>query len=496
MSLDNIIYGKNKDERIVNISIRDDKVFIFKELDDGVYVEEQPYRHWILAPKKINDSFTPLKGSQHFKWYKEYDSIKNYYDSKKNLYKYGCYTAHNFQENFMMRHGYTYFKGMKTTDVSMLSFDIETTGLNAEAPDAEVLLVTNTYRKGNYYESKTFCVNDYDSDRSMLIDWANWVCELDPSILLGHNIVLFDIPYILHRCPELPIGRFGVPLALDNFSREFRKDGSQTYTYKRVNCFGREVVDTFFVAIKADIARKYENYRLKGIIKQEGLEEEGRQHYDATLIKKNWNDIEERKKIIAYAEADSRDPLKLFDLMIPSFFYLTPYIPKSFQVMTESATGSQINALMVRSYLQEGESVANSTEATVFEGAISFGNVGIYDNVFKVDVASLYPSIMRHYKIFPKNKDTNGNFLQMLNYFTNERLKNKKLAKDTGERFYDDLQNAQKVVINSAYGFMGANGLNYNYPDGAALVTRYGREILNRAIIWATGRTFEEIKNG
>lgn len=493
MMLEDIIYGKNKETNIVNISVKDDTVFIFKEFSDGVYVEEKPYRHWVLTPKSFDDSCVRLKGNEYFKYYKDFDSTKEFFEAKKNLYKYGMYTAHNFSENFMMRNGYTYFKGMKTSEVSMLSFDIETTGLDPQADDAEVLLVTNTYRKGDYYESRTFCTNDYASDAAMLLDWANWVCELDPSLLLGHNIVLFDIPYILQRCPGLPLGRFGTELTLDSFPREFRKDGSQTYTYHRVNCFGREVVDTFFVAIKADISRKYENYRLKGIIKQEGLEEEGRQHYDASLIRKNWHNPEERKKIIAYAEADSRDPIKLFDLMIPSFFYLTPYIPKPFQIMTESATGSQINALMVRSYLQADQSVAKDSPAAEFQGAVSFGNVGIYDNVFKVDVASLYPSIMRYYEIFPKGKDYNNNFLKMLNYFTDERLKNKKLAKETKERFYDDLQNAQKIVINSAYGFMGASGLNYNYPEGAALVTKYGREIITKSIEWATGRTIKHV---
>lgn len=489
MSNNDVIYGKNKDENIVNISIKDDTVFIFKETEDGVWVEEQPYRHWVLSPKKYNDSFVELNGNQHFKWYKEYNTINDFYEAKKSFYKLGCYTAHNFQENFMMRHGYTYFKGMKTTDVSVLSFDIETTGLNAHASDAEVLLVTNTYRKGDYYESKTFCVNDYSSDKEMLLDWANWVCEIDPSILLGHNIVLFDIPYILARCPELPIGRFGVNLTVDSFVREFRKDGSQTYSYNRVNCFGREVVDTFFVSIKYDIKREFENYKLKSLIAELKLEEADRQHYDGGLIRQNWNNPEERKKIIAYAEADSRDPIKLFDKFIAAFFYLTPHIPKPFQIMTESATGSQINGLMVRAYLQHNNSVAKASDSVEFEGAISFGNVGIYDNVFKVDVSSLYPSVMLQYKISPKEKDYNNYFLSTLEFFTKERLKNKKIAEETKDPYYKGLQESQKAFINSAYGFMGASGLNYNDPAGAALVTRYGREVVTKSVVWATGHT-------
>jgi DNA polymerase elongation subunit (family B) len=308
---------------------------------------------------------------------------------------------------------------------------------------------------------------------------------------------MFDIPYLNTRALinniQLNLGRNGSDLDIETNTRELRKDGGQTYTYHRINCFGRDMVDTFFLAIKYDIGKKYVSYGLKSIIKQEGLEKTGRQHYDASQIKVNWANLDERAKIIQYAEEDSEDPIKLFDLMVPSFFYITPYIPKTFQVMTESATGSQINSLMVRSYLQKGMSVAEGSDAVDFEGAVSFGNPGIYDNVFKVDVASLYPSIMRHYNIFPKGKDYNGNFLKMLEYFTIERLKNKKLAKETEDRFYDDLQNAQKVVINSAYGFMGAQRLNYNYPHGAAETTRYGREIITKSVEWATGCTLEHV---
>lgn len=487
--VDDIVHGKNKETNIVNISFKNESVYIFKEYDDTVSYEQIPYKHWILTEKPLPDS-TRLKGEQTYKWLKEL-SYKEFSETKSLYYKINAYTMYNQSEAFMTRYGYTYFKGMKSTDVSVLSFDIETSGLDANAKDAKVYLITNTFRKNSEMISKTFNVEDYNSDKDMILAWAEWVKKLDPSVMLGHNIVMFDLPYITARVDgTLNIGRLNTNLEIEDKVREFRKDGSQSYSYNRINIFGREIVDTFFLAIKADIARKYENYRLKNIIKQENMEEADRQHYDGGAIRDNWDNPEERKKIVAYAEADSRDPIKLFDLMIPSFFYLTPYIPKTFQVMIESASGSQINSLMVRSYLQEGFSVAQGSPAIEFEGAISFGNVGIYDNVFKVDVASLYPSIMRHHKVYPKSKDYNSNFLIMLNYFTEERLKNKQLAKTSGERFYDDLQNAQKVVINSAYGFMGAKGLNYNYPEGAATVTRYGREIIKKALWWASTRNF------
>ena len=157
------------------------------------------------------------------------------------------------------------------------------------------------------------------------------------------------------------------------------------------------------------------------------------------------------------------------------------------------ASGSQLDSLMIRSYLQDGMSLPKTSKKEEFEGAISMGVPGIYKNVRKVDVASLYPSIMLQYEIYDKKKDPNRHMLQMLEYFRNQRLTNKKLAKETGDRYYDDLQNAQKIMINSMYGFMGAGYLLFNYPQGAADVTRYGREILLKGVEWATGHTLVKV---
>jgi DNA polymerase elongation subunit (family B) len=488
----NIIYGKDATKKITNISVKDDLVYIFTE--DGHHT--LPYKHWVLSAKS-HEGFTKLKGNQHYQYIKEYETLDSFLAVKDAVYKHRMYTSQNYTEAFMLRHGYTYFKGMKVSDMSLVSFDIETTGLNPYADNAQVLLITNVYRKNGIAVNKTFCVDDYETQYDMITDWCLWLMEKDPSAIIGHNIIIFDLPYIKAQMDKaglpLLLGKLEQPLEIEDKIRELRVDGTQTYSYQRINIFGREIVDTFFLAIKADIAKKYDSYALKKIIEQEGAEKPGRQRYDASDIAKNWSIPEEKVKIIQYAEDDAEDPIKLFDLMVAPFFYLTPHIPKPFQLMVESATGSQINSLMVRSYLQDGCSVAKADEIESFEGAISFGNPGVYDNVLKVDVKSLYPSIMRHYKIFPKGKDFNGNFLKALDYFTEERFKNQALAKETNDSYYKDLEQAQKVFINSTYGAMGASGLNYNYGEGASLVTKYGRDIITKAVEWASGHTLEKV---
>jgi DNA polymerase elongation subunit (family B) len=324
----------------------------------------------------------------------------------------------------------------------------------------------------------------------MIDAWCDWVRLMDPSIIAGHNIFSYDLIYLAHCAADndtsLFLGRDNSDITFDKYESKFRKDGSQFYHYHKVHCYGRELIDTMFLSIKYDIGRKYESYGLKSIIDAEGLQVKDRVFYDAASIRHNYKIKEEWEKIKQYALHDADDALALFDLMAPSFFYLSQSVPKPFQMIIESASGSQINSMMIRSYLQDAHSLPKADEVVKFEGATSFGNIGIYKNVFKVDVASLYPSVMLHYNIHDSSKDPNANLSKILKIFTEERLKNKKLAKT--DKYFSDLEQSQKIIINSMYGFMGAPGLLFNYPLGAAMVTERGREILADSIKWATAK--------
>lgn len=490
-----IIYGINKEEHIVSVSVKDDKVFIFKEINGKISIETRPYYHFVLYSKKLNESLIPLEGRQRYKYIKEYN-LEQFNDVRKHLFKTDSYTIWNPVENYITRNGLTYYKGVKIQDVSLLSFDIETTGLDPLKSDAQVLLITNTLRKQGQIQKVTFRADKYESEKVLIEAWADWVREVDPSILLGHNIIMFDIPYLNSRYKvltgnELCLGRLDLPISINEKPSQFRKDGSQSYTFHKISCFGREIIDTFFLAIKTDIGRKYESYGLKAIIKHEGLEKQGRTHYNAANIKNDWADPVKREEIIKYGEDDADDPIKLFDLMVPPIFYMTQYIPKSFQSMIESASGAQLSGVMNRAYIQKNKSIPAASEAKEYEGAISFGIPGIYKNVFKIDFSALYPSIMRQYKVYDKNKDDDKVFLTVVETFAEFRQRYKSLYKETGDKHYDDMQNVAKVVANSCYGFLGASGINFNSPECAAFITAKARELLTFSIKWATNKDVE-----
>ena len=496
--MNKLLYGKDITERIVGIEPQDDFSEIFIEKDGKISSEFVPNKYWILAHEKLNNGFIRLRGDLHYKWGIQFTK-RSEYQKFRNVFKANdTFSIYDPKESFMVNKGLTYYKGMSLKDVSILSFDIESTGLKHDN-DAKVLIISNTIRKNGTVIRKLFTHDEFDTNGEMIDEWCQWVRDQDPSIICGHNIFGFDFGYLAFCAArdgyQLQLGRNGSNLRFEDRESKFRKDQTQDLHYFKAHIYGREIIDTMFLSIKYDIAsKKYESYGLKQIIKQEGLEVKDRQFYDASTIRDKYKDPVEWEKIKKYAIHDADDALALFDLMAPSQFYWTQIVPKSFQSIVSGATGSQINSIMIRSYLQEAHSIPKADEMREsFEGAISAGSPGIYTNCLKWDVASLYPSIILQYQIYSKDKDPEKNFLKMVETLTKERLKNKKLAKETGNRYYKDLEQSQKIGINSSYGFMGAPGLNFNYLKGASEVTKYGREILKTAIKWATG---EDLDNG
>jgi len=493
-----IMYGNDPTTNIVGSEVKNNYLINYIAAGNKTVTEKRDFYYYVLLEEYDNkQNCGRLEGKNDFQYYVKFEDKQEAYQYCKQLgYNnkkfWRCY---NPVESAMLREGFTFYKGMSINDVSVMSFDIETTGVKIN-DNSFVTLISNTYRdRSGNISRKLFSFDEYDSPKDFISAWCVWFRQCDPDIVVGHNIFAFDFPYLANFASlnktKINLGRNASAISIDRADRKFRKDGSQTYDYNNVSIFGRQVVDTFFLSMKYDIGRNYPSYGLKAIVKHENMDKADRQYWDFNKNKEPWNNPVDWKQFKQYAVDDADDALKLFDLMAPQYFYYAQSIPKPFQEIINTATGSQVNAFMMRAYLQDSKAVPAPSEKAEFEGAISLGNPGLYQNVFKVDVASLYPSIMLEYRVTNDKKDPDNRFLEAVEFFTNQRLENKRLAKETGERRYNDLSNGQKIMINSFYGFMGATGLNFNYPEGAAEVTRRGREILIKAIEWATGEKFE-----
>ncbi len=502
-----LIFGYNNLERIVSVEPMEGKLIIFKEMKDStIQIEELELDYWFLTHDLLSEKQMKLNGNQWYRYMATFSSFDEKEAAKKKVLKSGyfkdnIYQMYDKKEASLVRNGMTYFKGMKDpSEISILSVDIESDGLK-QTNNSEIYLITNTFRKQNKITQKYFDLSNFKNQKEMIDSWCNWVREVDPSIVIGHNFYMYDLPYLNHVAEingtELLLGRDGSTIKFNTYESKKRKDGSQDYMYKKAWIFGREIICSLFMSIDYDIGRNFTSYALKQVVKDLGMEKFDRSYVDASQIKTYYKnrqkDPEMWQKVIQYGIEDSEDPIKLFDIMIPAKFFFTQSVSKSFQEMCTSASGSQLNNIMVRSYLQNGNSIAKSSPSKPFKGAISIGFPGFYKNVVRWDAAALYPSIMRQHKLYDKVKDPNAKFIDLVEYFTLERLLNKKLAKETGLQYYKDLEQTMKVSINSCYGFLGTPGLNYNYPDGAEFITTKGRELLERMIKWASGKTLNEL---
>lgn len=493
--MNKLVEGKANIKGIVGLEINENKAILFVQDQNGnISTITKPHRFWILSHVPLTNNPPKLSGNLHYSYGYQFENRKAWSAQRAKWKDQDIYSIWNEQEACQVKDGYCYYQGLQQKDISLLSFDLETTGLDGNAPDAKILLISTTYRDQHGSVNKLFSYDDYENEREMIDDFCTYVCAKNPSLLVGHNVISYDFVYLDARArannTELLLGRDGSAARLSNYESNFRLDGNRDLNYRKVKVYGREIIDTFFLAISFDVAKKYESYALKPLIKQLGFEKLGRQFYDAGLIRKNYTNPDEWVKIKQYAIDDAEDAVKIWDFMGGPYFYSANNIPKPFGEIVVSATGSKINSMMVRAYLQDMHSLpkASPIDDVKVEGGISFGVPGIYKSVLKIDLKSAYPSQILRFKIYDKEKDPNAYFYEIVKYFTERRFEYKKKAKETGLKYWKDLDDTSKIFINSAYGALNTRGLLFNSPHNAAKITKETRNVIDLALKWASGK--------
>src|SRR5690606_19326441 len=162
-------------------------------------------------------------------------------------------------------------------------------------------------------------------------------------------------------------------------------------------------------------------------------------------------------------------------------------VPRRYERIADAGAATGIlDPLLVRAYLRAGQALPAHApgDGTEHAGAaLHLFAAGVAHRVVKADVASLYPSLMRQYRIGPA-RDRLGVLLALIDRLVEERLAAKAAAKSlppgSPERFaHEAVSAAMKLVVNSAYGYLGAGGLTrFSDVHAANEVTRRGREIL------------------
>jgi DNA polymerase I len=458
-------------------------VTLYRRVGSQTQRDVVPLQNWLVARKPQAGS-TQLAGPHELRHLVLSSDAKAVGDRARMLAPDQRHAYLDPITSHLVATGETQFKGMQFSQLRRLQFDIETLDVNPDHDDGAIVIIA--VRDNSGYE-EVLSLDQFPTEAALIEAFVRVVRERDPDVLEGHNVFNFDLWYLAARAKrfgvELTLGRDpNIPMWLDDSLRRTTLSG-MVIKYYRIE--GRQICDTFISTVRWDVGRKLPNYKLKHVVRHLGIGDEQRILVDAANMRALWADPDMRARLKAYCLDDARDTDRLSVLVTPNEFYQVQMVPETLQSIAGVGIGSRIERLMVRAYLRARWAIPRPRPALPIEGAFSAAFLtGLFHDVMKCDVESLYPSLMLARGIAPWDDDL-GVFLPMLSELRRMRLETKRAAEQArnegrgdDERSADGLQQAFKILINSFFGFLGTHGLHFNDPVAAGKITQAGRDVM------------------
>ncbi|MEO9225586.1 MAG: DNA polymerase domain-containing protein [Gemmatimonadaceae bacterium] len=393
-------------------------------------------------------------------------------------------------EQYLVATGRTYFRGLRFDQLQRMQFDLETTGLDARRD--RIFMISIRYPSGETEVLETDRGDD-TGEADLIRQLETRIRRADPDVIENHNLHGFDLPFLDTRSQKLGVrlslGRTGGAGLRQRAARRGAPSGDPTNRRRvRFVAPGRELIDTLDAVRRHDFStRDFPGHGLKAVAKHLGVAAPDREYVRGDQIYATY--LTNPQRVRRYATDDVVEVAAISHLLGGAAFALAQMAPRRYERLadTGAATGI-IDPLIVRAYLRAGAALPAHQlgDGTQHSGAaLHLFAAGVAHRVVKADVASLYPSLMRTYRIGP-SRDRLGVLLGLVDALVERRLDAKARARrapaGSTERYtHEAMSAALKIVVNSAYGYLGAGGLT-RFADihAANEVTRRGREILNR----------------
>jgi DNA polymerase elongation subunit (family B) len=401
------------------------------------------------------------------------------------------------EEQYLVATGRTHFRGLGFDDLRRLQFDLETTGLNPARDRIFLVAVRDNRGFSGVLDVAERGLEGPAAEADLIRRLVALIRRLDPDVIENHNLHGFDLPFLARRAEllgvTLALGRLGGGMRRRPASRGYgpwrgaeADPGERDEARGRFTMPGRELIDTLDAVRRYDFAaRDLPGHGLKAVARHFGLAPAGREYVAGAQVYSTW--LTDPARVRHYALDDVAEADGVARLLGGAAFALARMAPRRYERLADAgpATGV-LDPLLVRAYLRAGAAIPKraTSDGTQHSGAALYlFAAGVAHRVVKADVSSLYPSLMRQYRIGPAS-DRLGALLALVDRLVEQRLAAKARAKaaplGSPERHTDEaLSAAMKILVNSAYGYMGATGLT-RFADvhAANEVTRRGREVL------------------
>ncbi|MEP7347180.1 MAG: DNA polymerase domain-containing protein [Gemmatimonadaceae bacterium] len=393
------------------------------------------------------------------------------------------------EEQYLVATGRTYFRDLSFDQLHRMQFDLETTGLYAAHDRIFMVAIRDPTGATDVLEARGLG----DAAEAALI--ARLVARVqlaDPDVIENHNLHGFDLPFLHQRARilgvPLALGRTGGPGLQQRAARRGMTSEADARRRVRFIAPGREMIDTLDAVVRHDFsARDLPGHGLKAVARHFGIAQPDRELIPGAEIYQTYRRDPDRVR--RYATSDVEEVAGLARVLGGAAFALARMAPRRYERLADAgaATGV-IDPLLVRAYLRSGMALPahQAGPDTPHSGAaLHLFASGVAQRIVKADVASLYPSLMRAYRIGPA-RDHLGALLALVDGLVRQRLQAKADARGappgSAERFtHEAMSAAMKLVVNSAYGYLAAGGglTRFADVDAANEVTRRGRAVLD-----------------
>ncbi|NJN17620.1 MAG: DNA polymerase [Oscillochloris sp.] len=509
------VYGWNPTPAIVSVwADREGQALIWRRVADRTLLERVAYRPWLLAThcddlQALGDG--PLHADEHAPLrVRTLDgppgSLRFLIDARsgrileqtlrdgaarrlgrpvESLGDLGAYYRLGPVEQYLIASGQVSYRGMIFSDLRRLQFDLETTALDPAEGRIFMVAVRDTAGLATTIEAP-----QPQDEPGLIRQLCGLIAERDPDLIENHNLFGFDLPFLEARARALrvPLALGRAPLAgrLERFAENPR---GRRWRY---SIAGRELLDTLDAVRRHNfVARDLDSQRLKDVARAFGIARPERVYIPGAEVFNTY--LADQAQARAYALDDVAEVDALSLRLHAAPFALAGMAPRRFERVAWAGPAMGIlEPMLIRAYVRAGMAPPAPPHQRSGRGGHSGGATflfagGLARNVVKADIASLYPSLMRTFRIGPAC-DRLGALLGIVEHLLDARLGHKLAARNAAPGsveagHHHALQAAMKLIINAAYGYMGADTMAlFADMEAADEVTRRGRAVLDTVI--------------
>lgn len=363
-------------------------------------------------------------------------------------------------------------------------------------------------------------VETVENEKQLLERFIEIIEEKDVDILTGYNTDEFDFSVLRDRAEE-----HGIELSLGRDGERMKFNRRGRFSSARLK--GRMHIDIYpFVAHVLAQTIEAETLDLDSVAEELLGEKKDEMTWDE--MKDSWENRENLEKFADYCLRDSELAYQLAEELVPQIIELsrlTGLIPfdacrLTYGQLTENflLRESHNRGILAPNRPSRNERSRRRNQGAYEGGFVYTPEAGLHENIALFDFRSLYPTVMVAHNISPDTldiedcddefeleelgysfcQDDQGFFPELVEALVSERyeLKKEQEKYDEGSQEYKNIYNreqAEKILANSFYGYLGYQGARWYSRESAETTTFLGRRYIEETIETAEELGFEVV---